>query len=65
MTDDLDSLYPSTAIQKYLSELRQELVDVIVQSHHYHFKQFVQWCEREPIDNLNDLYGREIHRFWI
>jgi site-specific recombinase XerD len=65
MKDDLDPLDPSTAKQMYLSERRQELADATLQSHHYRLKQFVQWCEREAIENLNDLCGRDIHRFRV
>jgi site-specific recombinase XerD len=65
MTDDLDPLDPSTAKQMYLSERRQQLADATLQSRHYRLKQFVQWCERETIDNLNKVTGRDIHRFCI
>nr|WP_306055370.1 site-specific integrase [Natronococcus sp. AD5] len=42
-----------------------ELADATIQSHRYRLKQFVQWCERDGIDNLNELSGRDIHRFRV
>lgn len=36
-----------------------------IQSHRYRLKQFVQWCEQDGIDNLNEFSGRDIHRFRV
>jgi len=65
MTDDLEPLAPSTGKQMYLDERRHELTDATIQSHGYRLKQFVLWCEDDGIDNLNDLTGRDIHRFRV
>jgi len=65
MTNDLEPLPPSTAKQMYLDERRHELTDATIQSHGYRLKQFVLWCEDDGIDDLNDLSGRDIHRFRV
>ncbi|AHF98447.1 integrase [Halostagnicola larsenii XH-48] len=65
MTTELEPLGPETARQMYLDERRHELADATLQSHDYRLKQFVQWCENEEIDNLNDFSARDIHRFRV
>lgn len=49
----------------YLNERGRELAAATLQSHGYRIKQFVQWCEQDGIDDLNDLTGRDIHRFRV
>ena len=65
MTDDLEPLDPGTAREMYLDERRHELADATIQSHTYRLKQFVQWCDQEGIENLNQLSGRDVHRFRV
>lgn len=65
MSNDLDPLDPVTARQMYLDERRHELAAATLQAHGYRLKQFVQWCDQDDIDNLNDLSGRDIHRFRV
>jgi site-specific recombinase XerD len=65
MSDELKPLDPRTAKQMYLDERRHELADATIQSHDYRLKQFVRWCDDEGLDNLNDLSGRDIHRFRV
>lgn len=62
---ELDPLDPATARQMYLDERRNDLADATIQSHGYRLTQFVDWCNRDGIDNLNDLSGRDIHRFRV
>ena len=64
MTDDrLQPIDPSTAKEMYLREREQEVSDRTRQAHHYRLKHFVRWCDRESIENLNELSGRNIHEF--
>lgn len=65
MTTDLDPLAPREAMQMYLDERRHELAEATLQSHRYRLKQFVQWCEQDGIDNLNEFSGRDFHRFRV
>ncbi|GGN98749.1 tyrosine-type recombinase/integrase [Halomicroarcula sp. S1AR25-4] len=62
---DLDPLDPATAKQMYLDDRRNELADATIQSHGYRLTQFVDWCELDGIENLNELSGRDIHRFRV
>lgn len=65
MTDHLEPIEPRTAVQMYLDERRQEVADATLQAHDYRLRQFVAWCEDQSIDNLNEISGRELHRFRI
>lgn len=65
MTGPLEPLAPSTGKEMYLDERRHELTEATIQSHGYRLRQFVLWCEDDDIDNLNDLSGRDIHRFRV
>lgn len=65
MSNDLDPIDPETAVQMYIDSRRHELADATVQTHQYRLKQFTKWCETQEIDNLNNLSGRDLHRFRI
>jgi site-specific recombinase XerD len=65
MSHDLEPLTPAEGRQMYLDERRHELADATHQSHGYRLTQFVRWCETEGIDNLNEISGRDIHRFRV
>lgn len=65
MTENLEPLAPETAKEMYLDERRQELAESTLQSHHFRLKQFVLWCDEDGIDNVNDLSGRDIHRYRV
>lgn len=65
MTDDLEPLDPRTAKQMYLDDRRHEVAEATLQTHGYRLRQFVEWCDRDGIENLNDFSGRDIHRFRV
>ena len=65
MTENLEPLAPAEGVQMYLDERSHELADATIQSHRYRLEQFVQWCEQDSIDNLNEFGGRDIHRFRV
>lgn len=65
MTANLEPLDPATARDMYLDERRNELADETIQSHADRLKQFVHWCDQDGLENLNNLSGRDIHRFRV
>lgn len=62
---DLEPLEPEEARLMYLDDRRHEVAEATLKSHGYRLNQFVAWCESVGIDNMNDLTGRDIHRFRV
>lgn len=62
---NLEPLDPATGVEMYLDSRRQEISDQTYQSHRYRLKAFLAWCDEVGIDDLNDLGGRDLHRFKI
>jgi integrase len=54
---------PREAMEMWLERQKSEKAAESVQSYHYRIKQFVEWCEREDITNMNALDGRDLYRF--
>ncbi|MGM0388088.1 MAG: tyrosine-type recombinase/integrase [Natrinema limicola] len=65
MTSELEPLEPREAKQLYLTDREDVLSAQTHQSHGYRIERFVEWCDDEGIDNLNDVTGRDIQRFKI
>ncbi|WP_256394236.1 tyrosine-type recombinase/integrase [Natronoarchaeum rubrum] len=63
MSDDLDPITPQEAVDMWLDRLESTRADETLQSYHYRLKPFIQWCEDEGIDNLNELTSRDVFRF--
>jgi integrase len=49
----------------YLDDRRDELADRTLSTSYYRLEQFCRWCDREGIDNLNDLRGRDLHKYKV
>jgi site-specific recombinase XerD len=64
--DDLELLDPETGMKLYLDHKATDCTKSTVQNHRYRMKPFVEWCEKQGVDNLNDLSGRDIqeYRLW-
>ena len=63
MSDGLEPLSPSEAKEMYLDHKSAEASANTAQAHDYRLRHFVRWCENEEIKNLNNLSGRDLHRF--
>ena len=61
--DDLEPIDPRTARELFVDHKEGECADSTLQSYRYHLKPFVEWCDHEEIDNLNELTGRGIQRY--
>lgn len=64
--DDLQSLTPRTAMQRFLDRRRSDdtTAPETVQSYADRLGRFVRWCEGEGILNVNDLGGRHLDDYW-
>jgi site-specific recombinase XerD len=56
---------PAEAVDLYLDARESELSEKSLQNQRYRLRSFVEWCDSEEIDNLNDLTGRDLHRFRV
>jgi len=61
--DDLEPLEPQEAVQMYKQHRSGEVSKATLRSHGYRLERFLEWCEREEITDLNDVGGRDLHRF--
>lgn len=63
MSDTLEPITPREAVEMWLNRLQSTRADETLQSYRYRLKPFVQWCDKEGIDNLNDLTSRDVFQF--
>jgi len=61
--DELDSLEPAEAVSMYLEHRRPELSEKSMMNHKYRLDTIVEFCDEHDITNLNDLGGRDLHRY--
>lgn len=61
--NDLEPLDPETGKELFLDHKSTHCTDATIQSHRYRMDHFIQWCNKEEIDNLNHLTGRDLHRY--
>ncbi|MFB6109042.1 MAG: tyrosine-type recombinase/integrase [Haloplanus sp.] len=60
----LEPITPRRAKELYVEE-RTDLSASSKQNHGYRVERFVEWCEENDLDNLNDLTGRNLHEFKV
>lgn len=65
MDRPLESIDPREAVQMYLAKRENEVAETTYRSHKSRLKKFVQWCDRNDIDDLNNINGRTIHEYSI
>jgi len=65
--DDLEPIEPRTAQDLYLKHKETEYSPKTIRTHRYRTKYFIQWCDENDIDNLNELSGRDLqnYRLWL
>lgn len=62
---NLEPLTPREGVELYEQDRRGDVSDATLQSHGYRLERFAEWCNREDIDNLNVVTGRDVQRFKI
>ncbi|WP_415381612.1 tyrosine-type recombinase/integrase [Halosimplex sp. TS25] len=60
---DLEPIEPRTAQKLYLDHKASQYSVKTVRAHRYRTNHFIEWCDIEDIDNMNDLTGRSIQRY--
>jgi len=63
---ELDLIEPEAAVELYLQDKQREAAEATVRSHRSRLGHFLEWCDEEGIDNMNDLTARQLHahRVW-
>jgi len=59
----LEPIDPETALELYIADRENELTEATIYSHRSRLGHFVRWCDEQGIGNLNDLTGRQLHRY--
>ena len=64
--DNLEPIEPRTARELFIDHKEAEVAAATMKNYRYHLNPFLEWCENERIDNLNELNGRDIqqYRLW-
>ena len=66
MSEDLDPITPSAALDYYLDARRGELADATLRDHAYRIGTFVDWLEdRKDVANMNDVDVRMVHEWRV
>jgi len=59
----LEPLEPSKAKSLYLQSRTNELADRSLELHEKHVGSFVEWCNANGIENMNDVAARTVHEY--
>jgi site-specific recombinase XerD len=59
----LEPLQPSKAKRLYEESRVDELASRTLDLQRRHISEFVEWCEEESMDNMNDISARTVHEF--
>lgn len=62
---ELEPLTPSKALKLYLRDRESELSKQTHRTHRGRIQFFIDWCESDGIQNLNELTGRDLRRYKI
>ena len=65
MSDDLEPLPPQQAVSMYLDAKQDDLTEATLSGQKYRLEAFVQWCDEEDVDNLNELTGRDLYAYRV
>ncbi|MDZ7687638.1 MAG: hypothetical protein U5J64_02755 [Halobacteriales archaeon] len=63
MTTDLEPLAPEEGVEMYLNARKDELTDETRRKQKNRLNAFLAWCDEQNLDNLNNLSGRDLHRY--
>lgn len=60
---NLEPIDPETALEMYLQSRQHEVSPATIRSHQSRLKLLTNWCYDNDITNLNNLTGRDLHRY--
>lgn len=59
----LEPIGPDEAVRLYLNDRGTELASATINSYRHKLNRFIEWCEAEGIENINELTGRKLLEF--
>ena len=59
----LNAISPSEAVSEYLSDKRPEVTDSTYANHKHRLRVFLQWCEANDLEDMNEIQARDLHAF--
>ena len=62
---DLDPISPVDAVEMFHDAMRDEHADSTRRSERHRLRAFIQFCDEEGIENLNELTGRDLYKYRI
>lgn len=60
---DLEPISPNEALRMWIDRCRSTRADETIQSYQYRLNPFLDWCEVQGINNMNDLTSRDIFAY--
>jgi len=64
-TESLEPITPERALDLYLDDKARDCQQATVDAHRSRLGFFVDWCDEQGIDNLNDLTARDLYEFRV
>lgn len=64
MSDDLQPLSPEEGVEMYLDLREGDVSETTLMNHGYRLNPFLDFCEEHDIDNLNDVTGRTLYKYY-
>jgi integrase len=63
--DPLEPITPADAVQMYLDDRERDCQQATVKGHRSRLSFFVNWCDDQGVDDMNDLSARDLHEFQV
>ncbi|WP_435363516.1 tyrosine-type recombinase/integrase [Haloarchaeobius sp. DYHT-AS-18] len=62
---ELEPMGVEEAIELYLEARKDDAAEWTITSHRARLRPFIEWCEEQDVDNLNDLSGRDLYHYRV
>lgn len=59
----MEPMHPRDAVEAYLADRKHDLAASSHENHGYRLERFLEWCEANDLDNMNEVTGKRLHEF--